>query len=87
MLRVEFYSNTFSMKRTGDFPGWNVWKETNKSGLEYEVSFTRKGSTVTLKTTNLGVEIQNVTSVTDGGDKIYAAITGDTVAITDIRIK
>lgn len=79
--------NTFSMKRTGDFPGWNVWKETNKSGLEYEVSFTRKGSTVTLKTTNLGVEIQNVTSVTDGGDKIYAAITGDTVAITDIRIK
>ena len=79
--------NSFSMKRDSTVPGWDVWKETNKAGMEYQVSLNQKANIVTVKTTNLGVSIQNVTTVTDGGDKIYAALTGDTVAITDIRIK
>ena len=79
--------NSFTMRKLEDFPGWDAWKKTNKAGLEYEVELHCKGNTITLKTTNMGIEIQNVTTVVDGGDKVYAAISGDMVAITDIRIK
>ncbi|WP_029233048.1 HD domain-containing phosphohydrolase [Butyrivibrio sp. VCB2006] len=86
--KTDLYArNSFSMKRESSFPGWNEWKAINKEGMECEVLFSVKGNTITTKTTNMGVAIQNSTVITDGGDKVYAAITGDMVAITDIRIK
>ena len=75
------------MRKQEVFPGWDAWKQTNKVGIEYEIELLRKGNTITRKTTNMGIEIQNVTTVIDGGDKVYAALSGDMVAITDIRIK
>ena len=78
--------NTFTMKKHEDFPGWNEWKEINKRGMECVVKLTRKADTITLKTKNLGIEVQNITQITDGGDTVYAVLTGDMVAITDIRI-
>ena len=81
-----YAGNSFSMKRDDTFPGWNSWKEVNKSGLDYMVRFTKKGNVITMETNNLGVSIKNTTTIRDGSDKAYVAVTGDMVALTDIRV-
>ena len=76
--------NSFSVKKKEDFPGWDIWKENNRKGLECEVTFERKDNKVIVRTNNLGIVIECITTV-DHTDKIYAALTGDQVALTDIR--
>jgi len=83
----DFAHNSITVKRTDEFPGWDAWKEKNKEGMECEVVFKRKDNHITLITKNLGIEMENITTVTDGQDKVFVALTGDQVAITDIRIK
>lgn len=75
----------FNMKKRDDFPGWEVWKEENRRGMQCEVLFERKGRTVIVKTQNLGIEIECSIS-TEDKVKVYAALTGDQVALTDIRL-
>ncbi|MCR5121134.1 MAG: HD domain-containing protein [Ruminococcus sp.] len=77
--------NRFTVNRRADFPGWEVWQEKNRSGMECEVSFERKGSRIIVGTENLGIEIECVTTV-EPSDRVYAALTGDQVALTDIRL-
>lgn len=79
--------NNFSMKKTEAFPGWDAWKEIHKEGLECAVLFTRKGNKITMKTENLGISIENTTILNDGTSKVYVSLTGDQVALTDIRIE
>ncbi|MCR5166618.1 MAG: HD domain-containing protein [Oscillospiraceae bacterium] len=76
--------NKFTVRRNDDFPGWDVWLEKNKEGMECEVSFERKNGYVIVKTENLGIELDCITE-TDPSVKVYAALTGDQVALTDIR--
>lgn|GEM_PF-1913955 len=83
----EFTENKFVMKKLTVFPGWDVWKETNKVGLECSVSITKKGGKITLVTENLGIAIENVTTILDASKDVYVALTGDEVALTDIRIR
>ena len=83
----EYVTNRFKMKRKEEFPGWELWKEINKAGLDYEVSVYKKGNRITVKTINLGIELENTTTVMDDPDKVYVALTGDQVALTDIRLK
>lgn len=78
--------NRFVMQRTENFAGWDQWKQRNKEGLVYDVEFLKKGNRVTLLSENLGVDIQNTTYIKDYRKKVYAAITGDQVALTDIRV-
>ena len=75
----------FSMKKSPAFQGWDRWKQEFLKGLECEVIFQKTGNRVTLRTQNLGIEIESVTTV-DENAKIYAAVTGDRVAVTDIRV-
>ena len=82
----EYAENKFTMKKTEAFTSWEDWKRLNKDGVEYEVVFLRKGNRIILNSENLGIFIENTTRVQDGAKKIYAAITGNQVAITDIRI-
>ena len=77
--------NKFTVNRKADFPGWEGWQEKNRSGMECEVSFERKSRRVIVRTENLGIEIECVTFV-EPSDKVYAALTGDQVALTDIRL-
>ena len=79
--------NYFSMKKMPDFPGWDAWKEINKEGFECTVSFAKKGNRIVMKTENLGIRIENVTVIPDGVKEVYASLTGDQVALTDIRIR
>ncbi len=78
--------NIFKMKKTEDFAGWDEWKRRNKEGVECSVGIVRKGGRVILRTENLGISIENTTILPAGAGKVYAALTGDQTAITDIRI-
>ncbi len=82
----EFAKNRFTMEKKDSFPGWDKWKEINKKGLECEVDIERKGDRIVLRTENLGISIENTTTVLDDRNKVYVAISGDQVALTDIRI-
>lgn len=82
----EYAKNRFVVKRTSDFPGWDRWKEVNKEGLEVEVNIEKKGKRVILKTENLGISIENTTVITDDKSKVYVSLSGDQVALTDIRV-
>ncbi|ETP72362.1 HD-GYP domain-containing protein [Lachnospiraceae bacterium JC7] len=84
--RDEYAENRFSVKRTAEFEGWDRWKQSNKDGLVYDVYFAKKRDKVTLMAENYGIHIKNITHIRDGRKKVYAAITGDQVALTDIRV-
>ncbi|MCR5507961.1 MAG: HD domain-containing protein [Lachnospiraceae bacterium] len=79
--------NRFTMKKNDDFPGWDTWKAVNKEGMECSVEFVKKGNKVTMATENLGIYIENTTVISDGPGEVYAALTGDQTALTDIRIR
>ena len=78
--------NKLYVNKSEDFKGWDAWKKSNKEGFECAVTFSRKGNEITVFTENLGLTIKNVITVTDGKKNIYAALTGDQCAITNIRI-
>ncbi len=82
----EYATNSFSMKKSSAFPGWDKWKENCMRGMEFEVRFRKRGNRIELGTVNMGIIVENTTTVTDGGETVYVALTGDQVALTDIRI-
>ncbi|MCR5008277.1 MAG: HD domain-containing protein [Oribacterium sp.] len=82
----EYAENHFYTEKSTGFAGWNQWKDSNRKGLDYVVNFTEKGSRVEMDSDNLGILIQNITDIKEPGKRVYAAITGDKVALTDIRI-
>ena len=69
-----------------EFGGWEAWKKFNREGYDTTVKFRVEGSNITIITENAGIAIEN-TAVLNYSDKtIYAAVTGDQCAITNIRI-
>lgn len=74
------------INKTENFEGWNAWKTANKNGIECTVSFKRSGNTVTVVTENCGIEIKAIVKMPEDVPDIFAALTGDQCAITDIRI-
>ena len=81
----EGIKNTFKMKRDDSFPGWDKWKEVCKAGMECELSVRKKGHRIMLATDNLGIHIEDSISIPDMPETVYLALTGDQVALTDIR--
>ena len=69
------------------FVDWDNWKELNKQGYDSVVNFGRNGNVVTVSTRNAGVIVNVTAEINDPDKPIYAAITGDQCAITNIRIK
>ena len=78
--------NELTVNRNDRFDSWDGWKKFNKDGYDCVISFAVKGDQITVKTENYGIEVIDVTTVLDGMTDIYAALTGDQVAITGIRI-
>ena len=79
------------VNREDDFEGWEAWKRKNKEGFDCSVLFTRKDNEITVSTKNFGL---SVTCITDlpaemvrAETPVYAALTGDQCALTNIRIK
>ena len=80
------YNNNLMVHKRDSFPGWNKWKEACKEGIDSSISFTREGYTITATTENLGIYIKDVLTVIDENEPVYVALTGDQVALTNIRI-
>ena len=81
-----YAQNDLFMRKTNRFPGWDKWKSMNKEGMECSVHFAKKGSRVVISTENLGIAIENTTVIIDGNKTVYAVLTGNRVALTDIRL-
>ena len=77
--------NQMQVSRQEDFVGWEVWRDKNKEGYECLVTLERTEKEVIMTTENLGIRIRNV-AVVDEDKELYIALTGDQVALTNIRI-
>ncbi len=78
--------NEVHIDHTRNFPGWNIWKEKNKEGMDCTVRIRREGNRVMMETENLGIAVDSVTTVKDDVRNMYIALTGDQCALTEIRI-
>lgn len=75
------------INKNDEFDGWDSWKEYNHKGYDCTVSFERNENTIIVRTENHGIHIKNTAIIENGDSKtIYAALTGDQCAITNIRI-
>lgn len=77
---------TSEHSRNDDFAGWDEWKSRSKAGFDCTFTFEIKDNKITVYTENGGVIVRATAEITDGCKKLYAALTGDQVAITDIRV-
>ena len=75
------------MKNTDSFTDWEDWKKSNKEGYECTVQIVKKSDSVSVTTENFGVLIENTTKIFDASKDVYVTLTGDEVALTDIRIR
>ena len=82
-----YSTNKTTLVYTQEFTNWEAWKEINKAGLDVTAYLERKGDQVVLKTKNVGIDIDNTTTINESPEKIYVALTGDQCAITNIRFK
>ena len=70
-----------------DFEGWDAWKKANKEGYECTIDFKRDGSRIIAYTENAGISVKSTTDVKVDVPEIYVALTGDQVALTNIRVR
>ncbi|HAG70493.1 MAG TPA: histidine kinase [Lachnospiraceae bacterium] len=82
----EHADNTISIEHLDSFEGWETWKEKNRQGIDCTVKIKRENNRITITTENLGIAIKSVTTIHDDVKDIYAAITGDQCAITDVHV-
>ena len=69
------------------FDGWDAWKQFNKEGFDSKVTFAVNGNKIVVSTENAGIVLKNTIELTGVESTVYAALTGDQCALTDIRIK
>ncbi|MCR4990926.1 MAG: HD domain-containing protein [Lachnospiraceae bacterium] len=86
-IENEYSKNRFILKKSDLFPGWGKWQEANRAGMEFKVEVRKRGNRVSIVTEKMGIYIENITTVPDENEDLYVAITGDQVAITDIRVR
>ncbi|MBO4636278.1 MAG: HD domain-containing protein [Clostridiales bacterium] len=80
-------TNELIVSMTAEFKNWDNWKVLNKEGLDCTFSFKVNDGKITAFTENAGISIKNTTVIEDETRKVYAALTGDQCAITNIRIE
>ena len=69
-----------------DFAGWDAWKAANKKGYDCTINFKRDGNKVVAYTENVGISVKTTTEIKIDVDEIYVALSGDQIALTNIRI-
>jgi len=82
----ELAENSIVVNIKDDFKGWDYWKEVNKTGYDCKVTFNVEGNHITVTTVNQGISIRSTTIIRDELKKVYTSLTGDQVALTNIRI-
>ena len=81
------YTDKIIVNKSDEFSGWDDWRAFNRKGFESTVRFEKQDNTVTAYTENNGILIKNIMKVNGKADIIYMALTGDQVALTNIRLK
>ena len=79
--------NNRVVDKTTEFKGWDAWKEYNKGGIDVTFAIERKGNDIRVTTENFGIFIENTTTILDDEQDMYVALSGDQVAITNIKIR
>ncbi|MBR6338023.1 MAG: HD domain-containing protein [Ruminococcus sp.] len=75
-----------SVSKDDSFGGWEEWKKLNKQGFDCTMTITREGGNITVATENAGIILKTTAKLTGINSTVYAAITGDQCAITNIRV-
>ena len=70
-----------------NFDGWDAWKKANRKGYDCTISFRRNGNKIIASTENEGISVKSTTDVNIEVNEIFVALTGDQVALTNIRVK
>ena len=83
---TERVENEVRVEHTGDFEGWKNWMEKNRQGIDCILKIRREGNMVFMRTQNLGISLNSITTVQDGKTDLYIALTGDQCAISDIHV-
>ena len=78
--------NTIIINKNDNFEGWEAWKALNKKGMDCKIEIHRDGNKITSITENGGISIKSVTAIKGETPEVYFTLTGDQVAITNIRI-
>ena len=78
--------NKLHVTETEEFESWNDWKAKNKEGIECEIRIDRDGDKIHIEAYCAGIHLVNTIIINDEIETVYAALTGDQVAITNIRI-
>ena len=79
--------NSITVTRDNDFGNWDRWKERNRAGLDWDVLIKRDGNAVTVTSSNAGIHLSFTSVAKHDPPDVYLALTGDQVAITNIRIE
>lgn len=74
------------VEKTDEFKDWDTWKKLNLEGYDCTVVIERKGNRIDTTTMNGGISIKITTVLAADFDPVYACLTGDQCAITNIRI-
>ncbi len=82
----ESAQNVIITREKDNFSGWDAWKENCKKGFDCEALVETDKDKIIVSSENMGVEIESITTISDSPATIYAALTGDQVALTDIRV-
>ena len=78
--------NTIIINKNDNFEGWDAWKAMNKKGMDCKIEIHREGNKITSITENGGIAIKSVTTIKGETPEVYFTLTGDQVAITNIKI-
>lgn len=78
--------NRVHVNKLDDFTDWNSFKEKNKAGQDCELFIKIQSGQIDIYAEYCGLSIHSITTVTDDVPKLYAVLTGDQCAITNIRI-
>lgn len=78
--------NSIIINKNQNFAGWDAWKEANRNGMDCEIIIRRHENTITVTTENMGISIRSVTTINDSVPEVFAALTGDQCALTNIRV-
>ena len=79
--------NEVRVDHTKDFDGWENWMDINMKGIDCCLKIRREGKMIFMRTENMGISLNSITTIKDGTKKIYISLTGDQVALSNIRIR
>lgn len=84
----EHANTAINLKKKDAFKGWDAWKEYNKQGFDSHVTIEKvHNGEYKVRTENMGLDIETTTSIKENVDKVYATLTGDEVALTNIHVR